>query len=96
MDGLDQPVDEKMCSWRRPERPSLVQALTYRGENLRALSLYEYMSEAEEQRCGGADRVGQHLAVVTDVAQLLRRPGENAAICLDGYLSMNFNEDDDI
>lgn len=29
-------------------------------------------------------------------AQSLRRPGRHAIVCLDGYLSMNFGEEDEV
>jgi len=28
--------------------------------------------------------------------QLLRKPGKHAIVCLDGYLSMSFSEEDEI
>jgi len=52
MDGLDQPVDETVLLEETGQRVSLVQAYPHRGEILRGLSLYEYMSIVKLKRRG--------------------------------------------
>lgn len=102
MDGLDEPVDETVLLEQAGQRISLVQAYPYRGEILRNLSLYEYMSIVKVKRksSGGALRGEVQLDDAWPLSQTwvqsLRRPGKHAVVSLDGYLSMNFGEEEEI
>jgi len=85
------------------QRISLVQAYPHRGEILRDLCLYEYMSIVKLRRTGKDGAVGRG-GVRLDSAwplsrtwvRSLRRPGRHAIVCLEGYLSMNFGEEDEV
>jgi hypothetical protein len=83
------------------QRVTFVQAYPYRGPYLAALPLYDYISVVMIRRRRG--RYGGQGVVEFDRAwplsetwvQVLRKPGEHAAVCLDGYLSMDFEEEDE-
>ncbi|KAL8284673.1 hypothetical protein RB600_009207, partial [Gaeumannomyces tritici] len=103
MDGLDEPVDETVLLEEAGQRISLVQAYPHRGEILRDLSLYEYMSVVQLRRkdkngavARGGVRLDSAWPLSRTWAQSLRRPGRHAVVCLDGYLSMDFGEEDEV
>ncbi|KAL8281709.1 hypothetical protein RB600_005247 [Gaeumannomyces tritici] len=103
MDGLDEPVDETVLLEEAGQRISLVQAYPHRGEILRDLSLYEYMSVVQLRRkdkngavARGGVRLDSAWPLSRTWAQSLRRPGKHAVVCLDGYLSMDFGEEDEV
>ena len=80
----------------------LEQAYPHRGRVLQRLSLYDYMCivKLKRKRKGAADAWGE---VQFDSGwplsrmwvQALREPGKHAVVCLDGYLSMEFNEEEE-
>ena len=82
------------------ERISLLQAYPHRGRLLEGLDLYDYMSVVKLKQKGQSVASGE---VELDRSwplsklwiQTLRRPTQQAAVCLDGYLAMDFAEEDD-
>lgn len=98
---LDETAQETVLLEKEGQRISFVQAYPHRGRLLQRLSLYDYMAVVKLKRRGkGAAGRGE---VEFDSAwplsqtwvQALRKPGEEAIVCLDGYLSMSFSEDDE-
>jgi len=83
------------------QRITFVQAYPYRGPKLAALSLYDYMSVVKlKRKCGGNGPRGalefeEAWPLLKTWVQELRKPGEHAVVCLDGYLSMEFGEEDE-
>jgi hypothetical protein len=82
------------------QRITFVQAYPHRGPQLAALALYDYMSIVTlKRKRGGAGGRGD-LEFEEDwphsktLVQGIRKPGEQAAVCLDGYLSMDLDEED--
>ncbi|KAM4061630.1 PIF1-like helicase [Hirsutella rhossiliensis] len=67
----DGSVDESILVEEAGQRICRVEAYRHRGDVLRGLCLYDYIS------------------------LVLRRPGKQAMVCLDGYLSKDFDEDDE-
>ena len=101
-DDRDQAFDERVLLEEAGERVSLPQAYPYRGEILRDLSLYEYMSVVQLRR-KSSDATARREVEFDGASplsrrwvQLLRKPGKHAIVCLDGYLSINFSEEDEI
>ncbi|KAG6979113.1 hypothetical protein FocnCong_v010858 [Fusarium oxysporum f. sp. conglutinans] len=97
---LDESIGEMVLLGKAGQRISLLQAYPYRGQRLEGLALYDYMSVVKLKRKGGCVRSGE---VELDRAwplsaswiQTLRHPNQLAAVCLDGYLGMDFTEEDD-
>jgi hypothetical protein len=97
---LDESIGETVLLGKAGQRISLLQAYPYRGQRLEGLALYDYMSVVKLKRKGGCVRSGE---VELDRAwplsaswiQTLRHPNQLAAVCLDGYLGMDFTEEDD-
>jgi hypothetical protein len=86
------------------QRISYFEAYPHRGDILRDLCLYDYMSLVTLKRRAntGASAAAWGEIPFRDAApfadkwvQGLRRPGKHAVVCLDGYLSMDFSQDDD-
>ncbi|KAJ6437551.1 helix-loop-helix DNA-binding domain-containing protein [Purpureocillium lavendulum] len=79
------------------------EAYHHRGDVLRGLCLYDYVSLVRLQRVGKEGSSGtwgqvpfeNGWAPGKDWVQALRRPGKHAVVCLDGYLSKDFDQDDD-
>lgn len=82
-------------------KTTFAQAYPYRGQHLAAISLYDYMSVVKLKRRRGARAARGDLEferawpLSASWVQALRRPGEYAVVCLDGYLSMDFEEEDE-
>lgn len=78
-----------------------MQAYPHRGEVLGRLSLYDYMSVVRLKRKGRGRRPNGEVEfdeiwpLSKTWVQALRKPGEHAVVCLDGYLSMDFSEEDE-
>jgi hypothetical protein len=97
----EDPVDEAVMLEHSGQRTTFVQAYPHRGPSLAALSLYDYMSVVKLKRKRGGS--GPRRALEFEEAwplsetwvQELRKPGEHAVVCLDGYLSMEFGEEDE-
>ena len=82
------------------QRISLLQAYPHRGRLLEGLALYDYMSVVKLKRKGqhvasGEVELGRSWPLSKTWIQALRRPKQQAAVCLDGYLAMDFAEEDD-
>ncbi|KAL5583752.1 hypothetical protein FOVSG1_015103 [Fusarium oxysporum f. sp. vasinfectum] len=91
------------------QRISYFDSYPHRGAVLRGLCLYDYMSlvmlkrrgnSRNERRSDAAGAVAWGEIPFQDDApfsdrwvQRLRRPGKHAVVCLDGYLSMDFSQD---
>ena len=81
---------------------SLLDAYPDRGPLLERFSLYDYIAAVQLKRKeNGNARWGEiefnkNSSLAHAWVQQLRKPGELATVCLDGYLAMDFNEDDDL
>jgi hypothetical protein len=82
-------------------RISFLQAYAHRGRLLEDFALYDYMSIVMVKRKGkgaaawGGVEFDSSWPFSKTWVQTLRRPGKRAIVCFDGYLSMNFAEDDE-
>jgi hypothetical protein len=101
METIDEPVEEAVLLEEAGQRISFVQAYPHRGRLLQGLSLYDYMSIVKLKRKGkGAGAWGEvqfdsSWPLSQTWVQVLRRPGEHAVVCFDGYLSMDLGEEDE-
>jgi hypothetical protein len=94
--------DEAVLLEKSGQRISFLQAYLYRGRLLQGLSLYDYMSVVKLKRKAGDSNTAGSGEVLFESSwllsrmwvQVLRKPGKHAVVCLDGYLSMDFNEED--
>ncbi|KAJ2899375.1 hypothetical protein MKZ38_003082 [Zalerion maritima] len=102
--GVESPDgggEETILLEEEGQRISFLQAYPHRGMILKDLSLYDYMSIVMLKRKGnGAAAWGEVefdsvWSFSKTWVQTLRRPGKHVVVCLDGYLSMNFAEDDE-
>ncbi|KAM9876020.1 hypothetical protein VDGL01_09923 [Verticillium dahliae] len=99
-EDIGELAEETVLLGEAGQRISLLQAYPHRGRPLEGRSLYDYMSLVKLKRKGQAVAWGE---VELDRAwpasqawvQTLRRPGQQATVCFDGYLSMDFTEEDD-
>ncbi|KAF6528424.1 hypothetical protein HZS61_008726 [Fusarium oxysporum f. sp. conglutinans] len=99
MEVVDEPLEETVFLEEGGGRISLVQAYPHRGKLLEGLSLYDYMSIVRLKRKGkGAGTWGEvqfdrswHRSQTW--VQALRRPGEHAVVCFDGYLSTDWSDE---
>ncbi|RYC79720.1 hypothetical protein BFJ63_vAg17395 [Fusarium oxysporum f. sp. narcissi] len=98
MEVADEPLEETVFLEEGGERISPVQAYPHRGKLLEGPSLYDYMSIVKLKRKGkGAGTRGEvqldrswHPSQIW--VQALRKPGEHAVVCFDGYLSTDWSE----
>ncbi|OCL03067.1 hypothetical protein AOQ84DRAFT_161856 [Glonium stellatum] len=97
----DEFFDETVLLEESGQKVSLVQAYPRRGRLLQGLSLYDYMSVVKLKRKGGRKYARGQVEfdgswpLSQKRVQVLRKPGKHAVVCLDGYLSMKFGEEDD-
>lgn len=97
------PVDESILVEEAGQRICRVEAYCHQGDTLRRLCLYDYVSLVMLKRIDGNKRQVAWGEVPFESGwapgrcwvQLLRRPGKQAIVCLDGYLSKDFDDDDD-
>jgi hypothetical protein len=95
------PVDESVMLEHSGQRITFVQAYPHRGPILAALSLYDYMSvvKLKRKRGGTSGRGALEFEKTWPLSQMweqvLRKPGELAIVSLEGYLSMDFEEEDE-
>jgi hypothetical protein len=100
-EGLDETGEETVLLEEAGQKISFSQAYPHRGRILQGLSLYDYMSVVKLKRKGKiAGRWGEVEFDSTwpfsqKWVQALRDPGKHAMVCLDGYLCMDFSEDDE-
>jgi hypothetical protein len=99
----DSPVDESIVVEEAGERISYAEAYQHRGDVLRSLCLYDYVSLVRLKRVS-KDEIPAAWGEVPFESewksgrgwlQVLRRPGKHASVCLDGYLSKDFDQDDE-
>ncbi|RKK17328.1 hypothetical protein BFJ67_g17724 [Fusarium oxysporum f. sp. cepae] len=99
----DSPVDESIVVEEAGERISYAEAYQHRGHVLRSLCLYDYVSLVRLKRVS-KDEIPAAWGEVPFESewesgrgwlQVLRRPGKHASVCLDGYLSKDFDQDDE-
>ncbi|KAM4055575.1 PIF1-like helicase [Hirsutella rhossiliensis] len=83
----DGSVDESILVEEAGQRICRVEAYRHRGDVLRGLCLYDYISLVRLKRNDTDKRPAAW--------EVLRRPGKQAMVCLDGYLSKDFDEDDE-
>ncbi|KJK73762.1 hypothetical protein H634G_10967 [Metarhizium anisopliae BRIP 53293] len=96
-------VDESILVEEAGQRICRVEAYCHRGDTLRRLCLYDYVSLVMLKRIDGNKRQVAWGEVPFESGwapgrcwvQVLRRPGKQAIVCLDGYLSKDFDDDDD-
>ena len=99
---LDETVEETVLLEETGQRISFLQAYPHRGRLLQGLSLYDYMSVVKLKRKSKAEAIRGEVKFNSTWplsqawVQVLRYPGKYAIVCLDGYLSMNFTEDDEL
>ncbi|KAM4061647.1 PIF1-like helicase [Hirsutella rhossiliensis] len=99
----DGSVDESILVEEAGQRICRVEAYRHRGDVLRGLCLYDYISLVRLKRNDGDERpaawgevpLESGWAPGSSWVQVLRRPGKQAMVCLDGYLSKDFDEDDE-
>ncbi|EJT68997.1 hypothetical protein GGTG_13394 [Gaeumannomyces tritici R3-111a-1] len=99
-ESLEEPVEETVLLGEGGQRVSLLQAYPYRGRLLEGLALFDYMSVVRLKRkaqgvAWGEVELDSSWPLSRSWVQALRRPGQHATICFDGYLSMDFAEEDD-
>lgn len=93
--------DETLMLESSGQKITFIQAYPNRGPQLAALSLYDYMSVVKVKRKGteGGVRAALNFEEGWQPSetwvQVLRKPHEHAVVCLDGYLSMDFGEEDE-
>ncbi|PVH91908.1 hypothetical protein DM02DRAFT_310095 [Periconia macrospinosa] len=101
MEGSDEPAEETVLLEEVGQKISFVQAYVHRGRLLEGLCLYDYMSivmlkrRREGVTVRGEVEFDSSWSFSKTWVQVLRRPGKHAIVCFDGYLGMNFDEDDD-
>ncbi|RKK60746.1 hypothetical protein BFJ69_g17203 [Fusarium oxysporum] len=101
--ATDDTLDESVVIEEAGLRMSHVEAYQHRGELLQDLCLYDYISLVRLKRNSNDDSSAAWGEVPFDDGwapgrrwvQVLRRPGEQATVCLDGYLSKDFAHDDE-
>ena len=99
----DASADESIVVEEAGQRISFAETYHHRGDVLRGLCLYDYVSLVRLQPVGKDGSPGtwgevpfeNGWATGKDWVQVLRRPGKHAVVCLDGYLSKDFGQDDD-
>ncbi|RKK86029.1 hypothetical protein BFJ68_g17175 [Fusarium oxysporum] len=99
VDG-DEQAGETVMLGEAGQGISLLQAYPYRGRALEVLALYDYMSVVKLKRKGkgvafGEVELDRSWPSSKSWIQTLRRPKQQAIVCLDGYLAMDFAEEDD-
>jgi hypothetical protein len=100
-DDNEDTVDEAVMLEHSGQRATFIQAYPHRGPNLAALSLYDYMSVVTLKRKRGGSGARENVEfedawpLLKTWVQVLRKPGEHAVVCVDGYLCMDFEEEDE-
>lgn len=100
VESLDEEADETVLLEEAGQRIFFIQAYPHRGRVLQGLSLYDYMSVVKLKRKGkvaatrGEVEFDSAWPLSQTWVQVLRDPGKDAIVCLDGYLSMNFNDEE--
>ncbi|EXU94845.1 helitron helicase-like domain protein [Metarhizium robertsii] len=91
-------VDEAITVEEAGRRLSYVEAYGQRGNLLSPLCLYDYMTlvmvrrRSEKKAVWGEVPFKTGSSFASEWVQVLRRPGMHAVVCLDGFLSLDFDE----
>ncbi|KFG84187.1 hypothetical protein MANI_116079 [Metarhizium anisopliae] len=91
-------VDESITVEEAGRRLSYVEAYGQRGSLLSPLCLYDYMTlvmvrrRSEKKAIWGEMPFKAGSSFASEWVQVLRRPGMHAVVCLDGFLSLDFDE----
>ncbi|KAL6411732.1 hypothetical protein AUP68_04106 [Ilyonectria robusta] len=102
-EAANDSVDESIVVEEAGERISYAEAYQHRGDVLRSLCLYDYVSLVRLKRIS-KDEIAAAWGEVPFESewesgrgwlQVLRRPGKHASVCLDGYLSKDFDQNDE-
>ena len=95
----EESVEETILVEESGKRISYFEAYAHRGEVLRGMCLYDYVSVVSIKRKNKKDKVvwgeipfAESCTTLIDYCQVLRRPGKHALVSLDGYLSLDMNE----
>lgn len=97
---LDEQREESVTINAAGQKISLLDSYFYRGQVLKGIALCDYLSivtlkrkkmRATSKREIELDRSWPYAKIWV---QVLRPAGQHAAVCLDGYLSMDFSEED--
>lgn len=99
----EEPSEEAVIVEESGHRISFLDAYDHRGDAFRNVCLYDYVSVVRLQRISTHGRPGKWGEVPfesswlpgRDWVQVLRRPRKHATVCLDGYLSKDFEQDED-
>ncbi len=100
-ESMDGCGDDTVLLKEAGQRLSLVQSYPHRGTTLGSLCLYDYMStvklkrKAKEAMGWGEIQLDSAWPPSQTWVQSLRKPGKHAVVCLDGYLSMDFAEEEE-
>ena len=100
MDLSMRSADETVFLEETGRKISFADAYPHRGKILQGLSFYDYMSVVKLKRkrkeVGGSGEIEFQSTWVFSAkwVQELRKPGKFAMVCLDGYLSMDFSEEE--
>ncbi|KAF1807904.1 hypothetical protein P152DRAFT_469266 [Eremomyces bilateralis CBS 781.70] len=89
IDSRDKGVKETVFLHDAGVRISLVQAYPYRGRVLQELYLYDYLSVVKLKRKSKGSPSESWV-------QVLRKSGEHAMVCFDGYLSRDLSEESEV
>jgi hypothetical protein len=94
----DEDTDGAVIVEEAGRRLSYLEAYGHRGTRLRWLCLYDYMSLVVLRRrppkrvAWGEIPFEASSPFAGEWVQVLRRPGQRAVVCIDGFLSVDFNE----
>jgi hypothetical protein len=97
----NEPVEETVLLEDVGQRISFLQVYPHRGIPLEELSLYDYMSivmlkwKRKGVAAWGEMEFDSSWPFSKTWVQVLRRPGKHAIVCFDGYLGMDFVEEDE-
>jgi hypothetical protein len=90
---VDGGLEDRVVLRDEGQKITFLDVYPHRGEHLRELTLYEYLSVVVLKR------KTPYAAVRTEVefdSSWRGSPGVHAVVCLDGYLGMNFDEEDEL
>ncbi|KID83958.1 arrestin domain-containing protein [Metarhizium guizhouense ARSEF 977] len=96
--AADEDADGAVIVEEAGRRLSYIEAYSHRGACLRQLCLYDYMSlvivrrRPPKRAAWGEIPFQAGSPFAREWIQVLRRPGQRAVVCIDGFLSVDFNE----
>lgn len=98
----DEQVEETVLLEEAGQKISFLQAYPHRSGLLQGLSLYDYMSVVKLKRKGndagawGEVQIDSSWPLSQTWVQALRKPGEHAIVCFDGYLNTDFSDEGEV